>query len=56
MLLKGEAARLRGEIIRRSLAWRLQAGRELLCFPMHPSLDDADFKGVTMSIRDFFNG
>jgi dTDP-4-amino-4,6-dideoxygalactose transaminase len=33
-----------------------QAARELLCLPIHPSLNDADVERVAVTIRDFFNG
>ena len=33
-----------------------RVARELLCLPIHPSLDDSDVEQVTTAIRAFFNG
>ena len=33
-----------------------RAARELLCLPIHPTLDDSDIERVTAATRDFFHG
>ena len=38
------------------LAVTERAARELLCLPIHPTLDDSDIERVTLAIREFFHG